>query len=165
MSERLSALRTALEEAQARLSALLDGVEREDLLYRAPAPGEWSAAEVLAHIAEMEPFWMRKCLAMRERPDVVIQRVTPEERSARLSALERWGRAPLSDLRALLEEAHRSARAMLASLSEEDLNRTAHRPPDRTMTLEEVVREIIIAHLEEHTRQVEQALESARRRA
>lgn len=163
MSERVSALEEALTRAQARLTALLEGVEREELLYIPPGPGEWSAAEVLAHIAEMEPFWMRKCLAMRERPDVVLQRATPEEQRARLAAVETYGKAPLAHLRARLEEAHRAALGMLRELGEADLDRTGHRPPDLTLTVEEAVRRFVIQHLEEHTRQVAEALASARR--
>src|SRR2546421_63913 len=38
----------------------------------APAPGEWSAHQQIAHLAEMEPVWLGWALQIARRPGAVV---------------------------------------------------------------------------------------------
>src|ERR1700722_15167015 len=46
----------------------------EEAWLRKPADGEWSAAEIVGHIIELEPYWAREAARLAADPGVEIGR-------------------------------------------------------------------------------------------
>lgn len=150
----VAALAARVKQAQDTLTASLEGIT-EGELYSAPKEGEWSVAEILAHICEMQPFWMGKVgLMLREsNPDVAR---TDEERELRIRAVQEHRSDPLPTILERLKEASEHALQAVSRLSAEDLERPGHRPDGTSTTVRGLIERNIIAHLEEHARQIEE---------
>lgn len=63
---RVHALLRELDMAHEAVERALEGITQQEL-YTPPREGEWSVAQVLAHSIEMEPFWVRKALLVRQQ--------------------------------------------------------------------------------------------------
>jgi uncharacterized damage-inducible protein DinB len=62
--ERARRLEETIQEVLRRVEGL-----GADALYREPRPGEWSAMQVLAHMAEAIPFWARQAQVVASRSE------------------------------------------------------------------------------------------------
>src|ERR671937_317194 len=126
----LAQLRSTLVE----LPALLERLPA-DRLYQAPAPGEWSAAGVLAHLADAEQVYgvRLKMIVAADRPPLTAY---DQEEWERLyapletveSALDRWTSLRQSTLRLLesLDPAGWQRVGMHAERGEESVERIAN---------------------------------------
>jgi hypothetical protein len=63
--------RTILKRTPQRLSSLVGGAPRRRLTAR-PAPGKWSAGEVLCHLSEVEMLWGYRLRAVYERSGIPL---------------------------------------------------------------------------------------------
>ncbi len=160
MTTEVEHLVNAVREAQARLSAALEDIT-EDQLRRPPAEGEWSVAQVLGHVIEMQPFWMEKAQLMVSQDNPDVSR-TPQEQEQRLWAVAEAKVAPRPELRRRLDEAGTRALGMLQQLLPQDLARLGHRSDGQTTTVRQMVESNLVRHIEEHARQVEEARRSVR---
>jgi hypothetical protein len=152
MSDVLDAARRVLSTTSDRWLSLVEATP-EALLRRAPAPGEWSAAECLDHLllAERHVFGrrLRAILDGREmvafdpsRPPAPAAERTPREAAAALAA-------------------ERAAHLVtLAGLTSGDLERASRHPEYGLVTLR-VVLSTWAAHDLQHTVQAEEALMQA----
>jgi uncharacterized damage-inducible protein DinB len=123
----LAQLRSTLKE----LPALLERLP-SDRLYEAPGPGEWSAAGVLAHLADAEQVYgvRLKMIVAADRPTLVAYDQEDWERlygplETVETALERWKALRQSNLRLLesLDEAGWQRIGMHAERGEESVER------------------------------------------
>jgi hypothetical protein len=136
-----------IAETPRRLAELLETIGAARLTV-APAPGKWSARDILAHLADTEiaiGFRLRQTLAQDHH---VIQ---PFDQ-------DRWASSyPSSDARLALDT-FTALRvwniALIRSLKPEDFSRPVTHPERGTMTFQTIV-ETIAGHDRNHIRQIE----------
>src|SRR4051794_16888686 len=98
MAEHPGEARTRRLEAAARpLIQRAEGLGEEQL-YRAPAEGEWAPMQILAHVAEMLPYWSRQAreVASRVKDDEPFGRTHADP--DRIAAVENHARDRLADV-------------------------------------------------------------------
>ena len=138
----------------ARWHALATGLDR-DLLLRSPAPGEWSALECLGHAADTEAavFAARVRAILAGQPS--FPAFDPDAESTPVTAAT--NPADLADRHAALRA---ESLALLAKVTEADLDRTARHADLGPVTLRELINEWA-AHDLMHVVQAERAVMQA----
>jgi len=149
-------LHPSVERAYAVLSTTprrwqqLTGALSHELLTSAPAPGEWSALQCLQHLLDAEqhlfPLRLRKLLAGENFSDF-----DPAQATAAPPAQEP------ALLAAALGQAREESLALIESVTDGDLGRTAQHPRAGIVTLAELL-QTWAAHDLMHTVQAERAL-------
>jgi hypothetical protein len=134
-----------------RWRALANGLDRE-LLARRPRPGEWSALECLGHAADTETFvFAARIRAIRDgRPE--LPSYDPDAQATPITAQ--------SDPAAIAERLagqRRDSLALLATVTEEELDRTSRHLELGPVTLRELLNEWA-AHDLMHIVQAERAV-------
>ena len=146
---------SALEHVRATgrdLVSLVSGVG-DDHLERRPAEGEWSARDVIGHLADAElAYSMRlRLIVAQDRP-----RLTWYDEEAwveRFGALDEDGRVTLARWRALRDANVR----LLESLADEEWERGGIHDTDGMLTVETIAKRMV-AHDRTHLDQIRTAL-------
>ena len=155
--ERISRIETLVSEMlmQIRIGSL--GALRE-----APAKGEWSATQILAHVAEFVPFWagQARWLSEREQEKTPFGRSSadPEQDPERLDAIERYGSYSRSGVVDLIQKGLAQAVADIGAIQPEGWTHAGQHVNGQVRTVAQVVDELLIEHLEAHVQQMEQTL-------
>jgi len=129
----------------------IDGITEEEIR-QVPAPGEWTVAQLMAHIAEIEYFWMEKAVVITRESDPNITR-TDVENDRRSAAVTDHAGDPLDSLIRDLAAANDSAVATTGEIAPADLSVLGHRGEDNPITVEGVI-QYLAGHMEEHARQI-----------
>jgi hypothetical protein len=148
-----------LRAAPRRLERAVEGVTGGRLTRR-PAPGKWSAGEILAHLSEIELLWGYRLRTMLERED-------PEVVGMDQDVWARVGRYGKRDPRAslaLYTALRRSHVALLSGLSAKDRARAGRHSQFGRLTIDRIVR-LLAGHDVNHARQIEAILAKPGRRA
>jgi hypothetical protein len=133
----------------ARLRAALAAVPPEAMQWR-PAPGEWSAHEVVCHCADSETNSYARIRYLLSEKDPVIQGYDQEQ----------WARdfdyhaAPLAPALATVEAVRANTAALIRRLPEAAWAREGRHTESGRYTAEDWLR-IYAEHLEGHARQIE----------
>ena len=155
-----------LLDARSRLDALRGEVEA-----RAPWPASdnfgaepeasWYPPELLAHLAEMVPYWMGQVERILEGyPEPVsFGRVQTDEE--RIAAIGRDRTLPLGELFDRIAERTEAAAGRLRELSAQQIERRGTHPTRGEMTVGAVVERMLINHIGEHVEQLRSILGSA----
>ena len=155
-SDDLAATRPAVEAgAPWPLAATFDTSEEAD----------WGPPEVLAHVAEMGPFWLgeiERILAGGPAP-VPFGRVSTD--TLRLGVLERDRSLPPRELYDRTTSALERLARRWPTLSPADLERVGLHPRLGEMTVAAIADRFIVSHVEEHARQLREVLERPARRS
>jgi len=144
--ERLEALRPEVEAGSPWTPSLHFGVEPE---------ASWNPPELLAHLAEMLPYWLEqveRILAGYPEPVPFGRVQSDDERIAAIGRDRALAPAELFDRIAIGVEA---LVGRFATLGPDDAARRATHPTRGEMTLEAVVERMLVGHLEEHATQLE----------
>ncbi|MBI2491264.1 MAG: DinB family protein [Candidatus Rokubacteria bacterium] len=132
-----------------RLKAALATVPAEALTWR-PAPGEWSAHEVVCHCADSETNSYARIRFLVAEPDPVIQGYDEAQ----------WARTfdyhahPLEPALATVEAVRANTTALIRRLPAEAWRRVGRHTESGRYTAEDWLR-IYAEHLENHARQIE----------
>lgn len=143
-------LQQGLRSAHTAVIASAQGVSEEDA-HQIPEPDEWTVAQLLAHIAEIQGFWMEKAVLITKEDDPQITR-TAVENDLRIAAVEDHSQDNVADLLAQVARANEKAVATTASIGPKDLNRPGHRE-DNPMTVAGVI-EYVAGHVKLHAGQI-----------
>ncbi len=143
-------LQQGLRAAHTAVIASAQGVSEEDA-HQIPEPDEWTVAQLLAHIAEIQGFWMEKAVLITKEDDPQITR-TAVENDMRIAAVEDRSQDSVTDLLAQVAAANEKAIATTASIDPKDLNRPGHRE-ENPMTVAGVI-EYIAGHVRLHAGQI-----------
>ena len=143
-------LQAGLRAAHAAVIASVQGVS-EDEAHQIPEPDEWTVAQLLAHIAEIQGFWMEKAVLISKENDPQITR-TAVENDLRIAAVEEHSQDNVADLLVNVAESNEKAIATTASINPKDLDRPGHRE-DNPMTVAGVIG-YIAGHVELHAAQI-----------
>ena len=151
IDQQLSDLKSMLEEALSRTLESVKGISEEDA-HEAPAEGEWSVCELLAHISERQDFWSDKAIVITSSDDPNITR-TEVENDIRSAAVQDHSGNSIQDLLHMVRGSNQNAIEKLLRISVSDLDRSGHRGEDNPITTRGVF-EYLSGHIAEHARQI-----------
>jgi hypothetical protein len=119
-----------------------------------PESGErWDRGQVLAHVAEMLPYWAQQAELVTAGRQTEFGRVKSDP--DRIAAIERDRREDPARLLARVDEGVAVVLALLDRLDDQALAATASHPTLGDMTVGELVDRFLVAHLEEHADQLD----------
>lgn len=159
-TERARRLETAVHEILSRA----DGIS-EQLVYRDPAPDDWSAMKVLAHVAEFLTYWARQATEVAARTGLVAPFGRTHDDPARIAAVNDHARDRLADVRRRVEGSLAEALTALAEIPESGWARTGRHARRGEMSVEQIVDQFMLDHADEHLAQLERSLAAARQQA
>jgi uncharacterized damage-inducible protein DinB len=149
-----------LERVYDQVSTLLHQPDVAERLHTAPGDQEWSALQVIGHMAEMIPYWLHHChlliAAPLEPPQFGRTPDAPERLAGVESAATRDADALLGQLKQAVEAAAKDIRHM----SEVERGKTGIHLRQGTMTVADAVEQLIVGHAEAHLVQIQEALRS-----
>jgi hypothetical protein len=119
-----------------------------------PDSGErWDRGQVLAHVAEMLPYWAQQAELIAAGRQAEFGRVKSDP--DRVAAIERDRREDPQRLLGRVDEGVAVVLALLDRLDAQALARTGHHQTLGDMTVAEIVDRFAVAHLEEHADQLD----------
>lgn len=125
-----------------------------ELLARRPAEGEWSVAEILAHVRNVVTlaYGLRiRRLFVETEPQFADY---DEERHLRSAG---WRPLPAGESLAMILAEHRQLAALLNTLPGDEWSRAGYHPESGALTIEFLARRIV-EHADEHQRQLAETL-------
>ncbi len=146
-------LQGGLRAARDEVLSAIDGITEQEA-HEIPAPDEWSVAQLLAHIAEIQVFWVGKAALITKEGDPQISR-TAVESDRRIAAVTDPGQDSLEDLKREMLAACEEAAAMVGRINPQDLTRPGHRE-DNPMTAGGVIGYVAV-HVRDHANQITEA--------
>ncbi len=149
--EQIPTLQQVLRAAHQVVVEAIYGVTEEEAR-QVPAPGEWTVAQLLAHIAEIQYFWMEKAVLITKEDDPNVAR-SDVENDRRAAAVADHAEDALDDLVKSLGAANESAIATTGKIAPGELAILGHRGEDNPITVEGVI-QYLASHMEEHARQI-----------
>jgi hypothetical protein len=146
--------RDRLLAAAARIRAAAPLRPDEALTDPDPDTGErWGRRQVLAHVAEMLPYWAEQAERVAAGDRVAFGRVSSNPE--RIGAIERDRHQDPARLLDRVGEGVGVVLALLERLDEEALARSGRHQTLGEMTVAAIVDRFLVAHLEEHAEQLE----------
>ena len=157
---------TAPSEAQARrlervyeqMSTLLHQPDVVQRLRTAPGDHEWSALQVIGHMVEMIPYWLHHChsliAATLEPPQFGRTLDAPE----RLAGVEAASTSDAIELLSQLQQVVEAAAKDIRHMTEAERRKTGIHVRQGTMTVADVIEQLIVGHAEAHVVQVQETL-------
>jgi DinB superfamily len=146
-----------LESVNTDLAAIL---RRPDVAQRlrAAGPDEWSAMQILGHLIEMIPYWMRDARTLVAASGAPPQFGRTLEAPERLDGVQRGEMSDPDELMGLLDGEIHAAATDIRGMSAADLAKKGIHLRRGEMTVSEVIETLIVAHAEGHVDQAKQVL-------
>ena len=143
-----------LQAAAGRIRASAVLLPDEALTDPDPASGErWDRGQVLAHVAEMLPYWAEQAELIAAGRQDEFGRVSSDP--GRIGAIERDRREDPGRLLGRVDEGVAVVLALVDGLDDQALARTGRHQTLGEMTVAEIVDRFAVAHLEEHADQLD----------
>ncbi len=120
-----------------------------------PAEGEWSAAEIVGHVIELEPYWAREAARLAEQPGSEIGRQIDDPK--RLSGPESGLTLTAKDARIRIAQSGEQASEILRRIPDSAWS-IAGTWRGQEMTVADLVTRHMIDHVREHLEQATAAL-------
>jgi hypothetical protein len=163
--ERVAATRAAYAGLQPRIAAGEPWPLATE--YGTEPEASWGPREVLAHVAEMLPFWLGEL--ERVVDGVAGGGTTPFGRSAddpiRIGSLVRDRTLPLRVLFARIDGGLRAWEDRLASLTDDERARPGLHPRLGELPAADILERFVVGHAEDHVAQLETILANGKRTA
>lgn len=123
-----------------------------------PSEGDWGVQEVLAHLAEMIPYWTDEAARILVGPSepAPFGRLATDE--LRVAIIGRERRLPASVLFDRIADEVELTGRRLDRMSETDLSRSGLHPRRGTMSVGEILERFVADHLAEHAAQLRDIL-------
>jgi len=153
-SERQSAIREDLVEAQRALIAVLDAVGPEDWSRSSPNEG-WTIRDLLVHLTTSESGFVPTLRRMAAGEGGVPNDFDPNRWNA--GQLRRRAEMPVDDLRPELEAAHRAMLALLDDIEDTALDQRGRISTGVDGSVEDAFR-LVASHKRAHTSDLRAAL-------
>jgi dipeptidyl aminopeptidase/acylaminoacyl peptidase len=126
-----------------------------DALYREPRVGDWSIAKILAHVAEVLPYWSTQARVVAARAEDNRPFGRTHDDPDRIAAIEARGHDSPEQLVSCLRTRCAESTATLRAIPEAGWVRTASHARRGELSVEQIVDQFLIEHLDEHTQQAE----------
>ena len=150
--EQIQALQQLLRSAHQDVMEAIDGIAELEIR-QVPVPDEWTVAQLMAHIAEIQYFWMEKAVLITQEDDPNIITRRDVENDRRAAAVEDHARDSLDELIRGLAAANESAFGATGRIATGDLGILGHRGESNPIAVEGVIRYLAF-HVEEHADQI-----------
>ena len=150
-----------LQSALAGILAEADRLHPKDA-YAHPAADAWSAAEILAHLVEMLPYWAEQAHAVAARSQDGEPFGRTHDDPERIAAVRDHARDDLRNLAAGVRASLDRATAVLRAIPDADWQRTGRHARRGEMSVTQVVEQFLVEHAEEHAQQLEAVLMTLR---
>jgi hypothetical protein len=158
LADRVAAGRRAMDELGAAIVAREPWPLSE--AYGAEPESSWGPREVLAHVAEMIPYWLGQMdsveAARAEGDPPAFGRVATDP--ARIERIGRDRELPIPELHARIDASLADVLSRLAELTPERRGRRGIHPRLGEMTVDAMADRFIVGHMEEHVRQLDDIL-------
>ena len=125
--------------------------------YGTEPESEWGPPEVLAHVAEMLPYWLGQVDAILASPSgetPTFGRVATD--AGRLARIGEDRRLPVGELLDHVASGASTVGLRLAQLTPEEAGRAGVHPRLGEMTVPAIVERFVAGHLEDHVRQLDE---------
>jgi hypothetical protein len=140
--------------AAGRIRAAVPLVPDQALTDPDPDTGErWDRGQVLAHVAEMLPYWVEQAELVAAGGQATFGRVRTD--AGRVGAIERDRRQDPAGLLDRIDEGVGEVLALLDRLDDAALARTARHQTLGELTVAAIVDRFLVDHLEEHADQLD----------
>jgi hypothetical protein len=150
-SDRSSRLRSAAERIRATVPEMPDDAKTSA---DAETGERWDRGQVLAHVAEILPYWSEQVELVVERGGgVPFGRVKSDPE--RIAVIERDRRLDTAELLGRMDKGLERVLALLDRLDEEALARTGTHERIGEMTAAAIIDRFLVEHLEEHAEQLQ----------
>jgi uncharacterized damage-inducible protein DinB len=147
-----------LETVAEQLTTLARQPEVAGRLGAAPGENDWSAAQILAHMVEMIPYWMSHCQTLIAAAGAPPHFGRSLDAPERLAAVAQGTTGNAEELVAQLNDEVKAAALTIRQMSPAERARTGIHVRLGTMTVAEAIEQFIVTHAEEHLAQVRAAL-------
>ncbi|MBI5878189.1 MAG: DinB family protein [Chloroflexi bacterium] len=146
-----------LEEITRQLTELLHQPAVAQRLRTAPSAADWSAMQVLGHMVEMIPFWLAECRKLidaAEPPAFGRELNQPE----RLAGVKHGASGDVDELLRQWQANVALAAVALRGYSPAERAKAGRHLRRGVMSVADAVGTLIVAHAEDHLRQIQMAL-------
>ena len=159
IADRLLLARSRLDDLRGDVEARAPWPASEN--FGAEPESSWYPPELLAHVAEMVPYWMAQIERILEGyPEPVpFGRVQTDEE--RIAAIGRDRALPVGELFDRIADRTELAARRLGELSAEQIERRGTHPTRGEMTVGAIVERMLINHIDEHVEQLGSILGNA----
>jgi len=144
-TEGITDLEQRLHASRQEVLTALDDITNAEL-HSAAAAGDWTVAEVCAHVIEMQMLWLRKIANSAGDPDLKRSEAEVERRTA---LIEAHAQDDIGTIRRRLEEANNWSVGILRGIGSATLETETSRG-----TAREAIHSLVISHLSEHAKQI-----------
>jgi hypothetical protein len=151
--DRVSRIETAVQQ-------LVDTAESlpAQVLYAEPEPNEWPVMSILAHVVELMPYWAKQALEVSRRPADSQPFGRTHDDPDRIGAVQQHGRDSLDSMLPRVRVACAEAVDLLRQIPSDRWSRTARHANRGDMTVEQIVDQFLVSHVEEHLSQARAAI-------
>ena len=152
VADRLLLARSRLDDLRADVEARAPWPASDN--FGAEPESSWYPPELLAHVAEMVPYWMAQIERILEGyPEPVpFGRVQTDEE--RIAAIGRDRALPVGELFDRIDDRTELVARRLGELSVEQIERRGTHPTRGEMTVGAIVERMLINHIDEHVEQL-----------
>ena len=153
-------LQEALRSARDEVLSAIDGISESEA-HEIPAPSEWTVAQLLAHVTELQVFWIARAVLITKEDDPQITR-TAVENDQRIGAVTDHSGDNMTDLVRDMNAAHDQVVAVVGDIDPKNLDRPGHRE-DNPITAGGVIR-YVAGHVRDHADQIIESRRLIRKR-
>ena len=161
VSGEIKELQDDLRAAKDAVLATLEGVSEAEA-HEVPAPNEWTVCQLLAHIAELQVFWIDRAVLITKEDDPQIARNAVES-DLRVAAVTDHAEDDMGDLVRQVIAANDQVVEVVGGIDPSTLDRPGHRE-ENPITAGGVIR-YVAGHVRTHAEQITESLRLIRQRA
>lgn len=124
----------------------------------APSEADWSAMQVLGHVVEMMPYWIRQCEIVIAAQDAPPPFGRTLEDGERLAGVERGAMGDADELLRVMNVEVVDTAYAIRNMSDQERAKVGVHHRRGEMTVEQIIETFIVAHAEDHLAQVRAVL-------
>ncbi|MFD2215699.1 DinB family protein [Metabacillus endolithicus] len=154
----MSAIESVHQSIQNIISVVKDLSEKE--IRWNPSMEEWSIMQIITHVAEAIPYWVREIQQIKEHPDQTWGRGLTDETRLKTVSEANVNSLLIEDVLDQLAAVPSFVKETLQALSSEDLEIIApsRNPRFDGKPVEFIVNHLIVEHVEKHDHQIQRNL-------
>ena len=147
-----------LERVYEQLATLLRQLDVMQPLRKPTSEAEWSAMQILGHLIEMIPYWLRQCrvlIATTAAPPRFGRSLDAPER---LDGVERGASGNPQEMLELLQEEIHTALRVIRGMAPAEREKKGIHIRRGEMSVADILEVFIVSHAEDHVEQVRATL-------
>lgn len=150
---------SAIESVQQSIHNMINvvkGLSEKEIRWN-PSSEEWSIMQIITHVAEAIPYWVREIQQIKEHPDQTWGRGLTDPTRLKTVSEEHVNSLLVADVLDQLASVPAFVEEILQSLSSEELKIVApsRNPRFDGKTVDFIVNHLIVEHVQKHDQQIE----------